>query len=301
MIPELSVIMSVFEGEAHLHRAIDSILGQNFRDFEFIIIDDGSTDDTGEILKDYANQDNRVRLLENSRNEGLAASLNKAIEAVKSPLLARQDADDFSYPERFAAQVDFMDGHEDIGILGCIAELVADDGRSLGPYTQPTDHSGIVWTLATGFNAIAHPSVMMRTDLIKAVGGYDSALRAAQDYDLWCRLVGRTRFANLPETHMELLIHDNRVTNTRAGESLDNLHRAAGQLLSRVLGRDVPAEQVKAVKKAFHSDNPLSAEEKIQAHGVAQELLDKLQEAEILSRTESAALEVFAHNLRRLI
>lgn len=300
MSAKVSVIMSVFDGEAHLPRAVDSILGQDFGDFEFIIVDDGSTDGTLKILQDYAKRDSRVRLIENAGNEGLAASLNKAIEAARSPLLARQDADDYSRPERLSAQVKFMDEHEEIGVLGCIAELVTDDGRSLGPYTQPENHPGIVWTLATGFNAIAHPSAMMRKNLIQAAGGYDAALRVAQDYDLWCRLVGRTHFANLPETHMELLIHDDRLTNTLAGESLNNLHLAAGNLLSRVLNRDVPVEQIKTIKKVFHSDDPLSVEEKTQARGLARELLEKFRETEILSFTEAAALEDNANNLRRL-
>ena len=114
-MPQVSVVMSVFNGEAHLEQAIESVLNQRFRDFEFIILDDGSTDGSLEILKQMAQRDNRIHLVQNHMNLGLIASLNKGIRLSKGKYIARQDADDISLPERLACQVKFLNEKQHIG------------------------------------------------------------------------------------------------------------------------------------------------------------------------------------------
>ena len=116
--PKISVVMAVYNGERHLREAIDSILNQTFADFEFVIIDDASTDRSGRILQEYAGKDKRIVIIGNETNMGLSKSLNKGIRLTKGEYIARMDADDISFPDRFEKQVKFLDDHNDIGILG---------------------------------------------------------------------------------------------------------------------------------------------------------------------------------------
>ena len=130
-IPQVSVIMPVYNGGRYLREAVDSILNQTFREFEFIIIDDGSTDDTWSVLTDYAAHDSQVRLIQNEANIGLTRSLNKGLAVSRAALIARQDADDISMPERLARQIAFLEMHPEVGLLGTQGDFIDADGRPI--------------------------------------------------------------------------------------------------------------------------------------------------------------------------
>jgi glycosyltransferase involved in cell wall biosynthesis len=213
-MPRVSVVMSVYNGERHLSEAIESILVQTFSDFEFIIIDDGSTDGTPTILKGY--NDARIVLIRNQRNIGLACSLNKGLALAQGEYVARMDADDVALPHRFEMQAAFLERHPEIGILGSGCRLIDSTGLERGVYWAPAlSDLHIRWTSLLR-NPFWHPTVTMRRDVLVQNGlSYDETFQTTQDYELWTRLLKFTRGANLGE----LLIR------YRLSEGLSSKHR----------------------------------------------------------------------------
>lgn len=203
--PAVSVAMSVFNGQAFLREAVESILAQTFTDFEFIIIDDGSTDKTAEILSQYAKRDGRVRVV-SQENRGRAESLNRGIELARAPLIARMDADDISLPHRLKEQVDCLKDHPEVGLLGGAYERIDADGRARGIARFPVSDSEIR-TVMLQDNPICHPAVMMRKEVALACGGYRKQLLDADDYDLWLRIAEHTQLANLDQIILKYRIH----------------------------------------------------------------------------------------------
>jgi glycosyltransferase involved in cell wall biosynthesis len=198
MAPLVTVLMAVYNGCMHLESALASILGQTFQDFEFLIIDDGSTDGSAEILARFAAQDRRIRLLHNAVNQGLGHALHRGVEAARGQLVARMDADDLSMPTRLEKQVSFFRDHPATDVLGSYALDVDEGGHVLGERRVPVSHERIIALMWS--NPIIHSTVMFRRARILAVGSYAPAVRRRQDYDLWFRCTrGGLRFANLAE------------------------------------------------------------------------------------------------------
>jgi len=197
MTPKVSVLMSVKNGERWLREALNSILLlQTFTDFECLVVDDGSTDGTARVLKEYANHPAIRYLIREGR--GLAVSLNELARASSGEYLARQDADDISRADRFAKQVAFLDAHPDIGLLGTWALQIDAAGRPLGEERWNTGDQELREYLPR-VNPFVHTSVMMRRSVFEQVGGYDESFRVAQDYDLWLKMSRVTQMAILPE------------------------------------------------------------------------------------------------------
>ncbi len=189
-MPRVTVLLSVHNGERHLREAVDSILRQSFGDFEFLILDDGSTDTTPDILRSY--DDRRIRLIDNGTNLGLTRSLNRGIRAAAGEFLARQDADDVSAPERLDKQVSFLDAHRDVDDGG---DLVHEDRRhrtAAGRSKPASDSTDLRWSLLF-YCPFVHSAVMFRLDTVRSrVGLYDETIRYAQDHDLWSRMAQAT-------------------------------------------------------------------------------------------------------------
>lgn len=212
----ISVLMSVHNGGDYLAQALDSVLTQDFPDFEFIVIDDASNDGTARILAEYSVQDPRMRPLYNQENHGLARSLNLGLEHASGRYIARMDADDVSLPSRLEKQYSYMENHPEVGALGTAVELIDSIGQVTGRRAYPQDPIVIRWRLAFE-NPLCHPTVMARRELLKDIP-YDPNLTTAQDYDLWCRLSLRSRFANLPEPLLRLRKHDTALTHQKGME-----------------------------------------------------------------------------------
>lgn len=190
--------MSVYNGERYLRESVESILNQTFKDFEFIIINDGSTDKTEEILNSY--KDGRLRIF-NQPNQGLTRSLNKALRFAQGEYIARQDADDISLPKRIGKQVEFLDIHKDIAVLGTFARIINELGCVVGDVIQfpEIEPEKIGRRLYFG-NYLAHPTVMYRSSVIKKLGGYNEDFEFSQDYELWLRVIeGGYGIVSLPE------------------------------------------------------------------------------------------------------
>lgn len=218
--PQVSVVMSVHNGDAYLDEALDSVLGQTFADLELVAVDDGSADRTGEILTAAAARDPRVVVLTNPTNRGLTASLNRALAATRAPLIARQDADDVSAPERLARQVAFLQTRPQVGLLGTAYHEIDAAGRHLTVRHPPVTDTGIRAQMLF-HNALCHSAVVVRRAVLEgagtpAQGYYDEQLPYSQDVDLWSRLLRHTQAANLRTPLVSLRKHPQNVSQRHA-------------------------------------------------------------------------------------
>jgi GT2 family glycosyltransferase len=212
--PRISVVMAVFNAERYLVDAVESILHQSFGDFEFVILNDGSTDESGKILRDFAQRDSRIRLFDDERR-GLTRCLNRAIGLAQGKYLARMDADDVALPGRFQAQVDYLDANPAVLALGGQARLVSPEGWPLCQWTVPTGHEEIDAAHMAGLAGhLIHPTSMMRLDAVRRIGGFDEQWTYAQDYDLWLRLAEIGRLSNLPWIILNYRLHLSSVSFT---------------------------------------------------------------------------------------
>jgi glycosyltransferase involved in cell wall biosynthesis len=196
--PVISVVMAVFNGGALLADAISSILGQSFRDFELIIIDDGSRDGSLQLVRSFLG-DPRVSV-HAQENRGLAAALNRGVGLSRGAFIARQDHDDISLPERLDRQYRYLLEHPEVGMVGTWATIIDNDGKVQGCHKHPVADADIRTELMRD-NPFVHSSVMFRKDLVRQLGGYceDRALQPPEDYELWTRLALHCRLANIPQ------------------------------------------------------------------------------------------------------
>ncbi len=214
--PAISVLLAVHDGAPWVSEAVSSVLTQTLRDIELIVVDDGSTDATAELLAGF--RDVRLRV-ERQARAGLTGSLNRALALARAPLVARLDADDVAVPERLGLQRAFLDAHPDVGLVGGAAREIDPDGRLVREVRPPTADDAIRRTLIRR-NPFVHSSVTMRRDLVGQVGGYDERWPVAQDYDLWMRLSRVTRLANLAEVVTIRRLVPGRVTVERDDDRL---------------------------------------------------------------------------------
>src|SRR5256885_7165052 len=221
-MPTISVIMSVYNAEKYLCKAIDSIVAQTFADFEFIVIDDGSTDSSPQILKRFAEKDSRLRV-ETRANKGLTRSLNEAIALSRGEFLARMDADDIALPNRLQIQVDFLQAHSDVVLLGGGYELIDGAGRLLTKIIPPADDATLQEHALSGRTPICHPLAMMRRDAVAKVGGYDETLAAAQDLDLWLKLGEVGKLACGPDILLRYRQHAHSVSEQTQSLQVQNM------------------------------------------------------------------------------
>jgi glycosyltransferase involved in cell wall biosynthesis len=208
--------MAVYDGAQWVGGAIESLLAQTLADLEVIVIDDGSTDATPDVLA--ALRDRRLRV-ERGARRGLTRSLTRAVELARAPLVARLDADDVALPDRLSLQRRFLDDHPDVGLLGTWAREVDMAGRDVAIVRPPVDDVAIRKALIRA-NPFVHSSVMMRRSALDRAGGYDPSFPVAQDYDLWMRLSRVTRLANLAEPLVIRRLTSGRISAVRDGDRL---------------------------------------------------------------------------------
>lgn len=261
---ELTVVMSVYNGEPYLIPALESILSQSFRDFEFLIVDDGSTDGSTEILETYARRDSRITLIR-QENAGVYASLIKACALVTTPYIARMDADDISAPDRLERQLDFLRRNREVALLGGAAKYINGAGEVLFTVEFPTSDDDIRARLTTG-NAFATSAVVMRRDAMLMVGGFRRAFLLAGDYDLWLRITERYKVANLPAVLISYRVHAKQLTST-------GLER---QVLAGIAAR-VSAKMRQALEEdPFDSTAPVSREQLSRLGVASSEIEDQI-------------------------
>lgn len=228
----ISVLMPVFNAEPFVAAAIRSILDQTFTAFEFIILDDGSTDASPRILREFAASDPRIRLV-SRENRGLVATLNEMIALAKGRYLARMDADDMSHPTRFAQQLAYMDAHPDVGVLGSRGLFIDPEGAPLAEFHDLREHDEILAALLTPALGIIHPAAMIRRDVMIQMEGYRDDCKHAEDLDLWLRISERHRLHNLDQVLISYRVHANSVSKTNHLEQWQTARRIVDEALRR--------------------------------------------------------------------
>lgn len=217
--------MPIYNCELYVKEAIESILNQTFSDFEFLIIDDASTDKTVEIIKTYT--DSRIKLIEKTSNSGYTNSLNSGLELAKGKYIARMDGDDISLPERFEKQVAFLQANPDFVLCGSWFEVI---GSEL-VVKSPENFEAIKLALLKG-NCIAHPSIMMRKQILdKLPVVYDVSKEPAEDYDLWVRLLSLGKLHNLQEVLLNYRVHNTQVSQKRKTQQIQSALESRLQML----------------------------------------------------------------------
>jgi len=245
----ISVVMPVCNGEKYLKEAIESILNQTYRDFEFIIVNDGSTDKTEDIILSY--HDPRIRYVKNKTNLQIVKTPNKGIKLSCGKYIARMDADDISLPNRLEKQVYFLDNHPDIGVVGTSYHIIDKNGNKLYDTIHMPQKDGLIrWRLFFSV-PLVHPAVMIRRDVISKVNGYGSAIikmrekYGAQDYDLWRKLFTKTKFYNIQKNLHLIRKHELNVSSIYSNENMENSTLIGQALISDCLHEYIPLELIR--------------------------------------------------------
>ena len=241
--------MPAWNAEQFVGEAIDSILAQTFKDFEFIIINDGSTDNTAKII--YSYKDPRIVFVDNTKNQGLIAVLNQGMDMARGEYIARMDADDISYPERLAKQLEFIEANPDVGVLGTSFQEFGDSNHR----TIRKERFGLIG-LIQGCK-IGHPTVMLRKSVFDKHGlRYSSDYEACEDYELWSRAIRHTAFANLPDVLLKYRWHHHNISVQQKQLQLTNRRRIQENMLDYLAGSD--NEQRKRCLFHFGNDKGIS-------------------------------------------
>jgi glycosyltransferase involved in cell wall biosynthesis len=224
--PKVSVVASAYNSELYIGRTIESILGQTFTDYEFILVDDASRDHTWEIIEQYASRDPRIIPLQNKVNLGVVGGLNRGLQAACGEYIARQDADDISLPDRFARQVEFLDANPEYGVVGSRINYIDSQDNPmdmLDPF-QATENDEIQAKLLE-YNCLCGPALMIRRKSLNEAGfWFGEGMDASEDYDICLRLAEVSKIASLPERHYLYRIHPQSASRTR--EFMQALHKA---------------------------------------------------------------------------
>jgi glycosyltransferase involved in cell wall biosynthesis len=216
--PTVSVVLPVYNADQYLSTAVESILDQTYTDFELIALDDGSTDRSPEILRRYAETDDRVRVIHRPQPT-LGALLNEGLREARGRYVARMDADDISRPRRLERQVDYLNAHPGVGIVGAQAQAISPEGYPIRRLDHPLTHDAIDAALLNGDGAaLSHPVIMMRTDVAGQVGGYPSDRETSEDVDLYLRAAEQSRLANLSSVLLDYRLRPDSICHTRYGQ-----------------------------------------------------------------------------------
>lgn len=230
--PLLTVLMPVYNAQKYLRQAIDSILNQTFTNFEFIIIDDGSADDSVSIVESY--KDEKIRLVKNEKNIGITATLNRGIDLSAAPLIARMDADDISYPSRLQKQYDYFLSHPDCVLVSSWAREITEEGE---PSAIMEFNSDYYYYMLNYECWIYHSSVMYKKNAVEQVGKY--TVPYSEDFELWWQLSRRYKIYNIPEVLLDYRLSDtgqSRVTKFK--ETNDIQHNQVLRNIRYYTGKD---------------------------------------------------------------
>jgi glycosyltransferase involved in cell wall biosynthesis len=249
--------MPVYNAGKYLNAAVESILNQTFADFEFLVLDDGSTDESPAIIQRYHQLDSRINVSQRTHENGnYATALNQLIEKARGEFIARMDADDCSRPERFEHQVAFLRGHPEVV---AVSSRVLCVDRDLCPIrflcTEQTHERIDEAHMQLRSGEMSHPAVMIRTDAIRRLNGYRVDYCPAEDFDLWLRLAEIGRLANLPEVLLSWRLHDKNVGHARHAAQLAMMRNAVRDAQLR---RGLPVEEVRDEPISTPSPTPQS-------------------------------------------
>ena len=303
-MPKVSVVMAVYNGEAYLREAIDSMLAQTLADFEFLVVDDGSRDGSARIVREYEGQDERVKLLSLPQNMGMADARNAGIHAAAGDFVTFMDCDDVSLPTRLERQVAYLEAHPEIGAAGTEGQLMsADMSQTLYRFKLPQSHPLIVFDTLAGVSFI-YTTVMFRRELLQAVGGYEAGRRSGEERELPWRMLKRTdiRFANLPESLYLYRRHETSHSATR--DDVPRHRQQADEIKARILRElwgEAPPDSLDRLRRVS-SGARLDWAERRHARRDMQRLIDALIAKGFVAEHDRALLEAEAkRRLERML
>lgn len=254
--------MPAYNAAKYLREAIDSILAQTYTDFEFIIINDGSTDDTRAIIQSY--DDPRIVYLENETNSGICVTLNKGLDSARGRYIARMDADDISLPERLAVQVAFMDAHPEVGVAGCCVERFSDDLSIQEFPPSESDYYRCKSDLLFS-TCLAHPTAIIRKTVVDDHNlRYEDFFRGMEDYKLWWEISKYVYITNIPSVLLKYRIHKGQVTQAPLTEDFVNRIKIFISQRLNDLGLDPCDEDIQAILR--YEINPSSFDDETFKH-----------------------------------
>lgn len=286
--PLISIVMSARNAATYLDASLDSVASSSIENFEFLVFNDASEDETESILDDWSRRDQRLKIFHRDEARGLAANLAEGVQMARGNFLARMDADDLCHPDRLVRQLDFLKANPDIALVGTWVQKIDEDGKCAGKLTPPPDPVGVDWELQL-HPVFVHPSVMIRLDILKESGlNYDPDCGPGQDYELWSRLLEGRRGANLPESLMDYRVHSGAQTAARRHEQLAQHRMVSSTVIAGRYGPGVfSQEEHEALLAPVFNDKSfsnLAAQKRIAVATLR--LLDQFTELRGLSRDE---------------
>lgn len=260
MNPVLSVIMPVYNNEDYLDMSINSILNQSFKNFEFIIVNDGSNLNTRRILNYYKKKDKRIILI-NQKNKGLTVSLNRAIKISRGSIIARQDADDISHKERFAKQINVFRNNKNIVLCGTFAYLINEKNDIIKLVTNLPIKDNKIKNQLIYQNCFIHSSTMYSSSIIKKIGLYNKSYKYAQDYECWSRMIPEGIFLNIPKKLISIRVHNNSITFKNVKEQTYSAIQIALNNYRKILKKNKC--EIDSLKKVFYFLNAKNLNKKL--------------------------------------
>ncbi|UFX82761.1 glycosyltransferase family 2 protein [Candidatus Absconditicoccus praedator] len=240
-MPKISVIMPVYNTEKYISETIESILNQTFKDFEFVIIDDYSNDGTFQILQSYANQDSRIKLIQNPENIGVVKTRNKLFSKVspESKYIAIIDSDDIAEPDRLQKQFDFLEENNEYSIVGSNITIIDENGQKIGQRKYPSNHEQVSKTILKK-SPLAQPVVMIRKKDLEKVGYYNEEFERCQDYELWFRFFDAGyKIANIQENLLNYRVFEGQGKSKHLKLTLKNTIKVQSKYLFKIKYFDI--------------------------------------------------------------
>jgi len=212
-VPRVSVVMAAYNPGSYLAAAVQSILNQEFQDFELLVLDDGSTDDSTERLDQLS--DSRVKIVRNPKNLGIIRTRNRLLDLCRAPLMAVLDSDDIAYPHRLLMQVSALERDPDLCLLGSCADLIDEDGVRFGGIDTGVYEDHEIRRVLFTSNRFVQSSIMLRTDVARSLGGYPTQFPVAEDYALWLRIAANYKVGNLRDVLVQYRVHGAQVSQRK--------------------------------------------------------------------------------------
>ena len=270
--PKITVLMPVYNGETYLAEAIESILNQTFADFEFLIIDDGSTDTTWNILINF--HDPRIRLVKNNQNIGITKTLNKGLQLARGNYIARMDADDICFPKRLQCQKTFLDENLNFAMVGSWIEIIDEIGRKIKRINFPIVPYLLKWRLLYT-NTFAHSAVMFRKNAVLGISGYLDNYKHTEDYDLWSRLSIHWEIANIPVVLVSWRFCEESISVKNAKKQKETTEQIAKRNIGYVIGEHPDQTHFECLRELYTSTTKsLSCEDIDRLNRITSEFLD---------------------------
>lgn len=256
--PKVSVVMAVFNSERYIRQAIESILNQEFKNFEFIIINDCSGDNSLEMIKDYSKKDKRITVINNHSNQGAASARNSGIKVARGKYIAIMDSDDISVLDRFKKSVAFLDAHKEIGLLGGAYKVIDEQGAEIGTVATFVKDIDIRRQMFIGC-PFGHGTTMIRKSALDHVGSYNKDMHSSHDYDLWARVAKKYKMANLSTILCSWRINTKGITSTKKQEQTANAKKVNDKIWEKLELPDLTlGEAIRELRYYQKLDSPLN-------------------------------------------